>query len=211
MKNRDEEIRFKVYDGVYYPAEDTHLLISALNDEKGVYTKALDIGCGCGIVTLHLLLTNKAKYVIACDINFRALLNTKDNLFTNNLYHKVDLIQCDICHYPFREEAYIDIIVSNPPYLPHDDEVPLEALNKYDLSWYGGPDGRRVVDAVIDISSRLLVKKGILLLVQSSITNIDKTIRRLLEVGLKGKVVKKIHIFFEDIVVIKAVKDASKD
>jgi len=206
-----ENIKLKVYSGVYYPAEDTYLLLSTLSREKGNYRKAMDIGCGCGIITLQLLVNGIASYVVACDINIKALYNTKENLLENNVYDYVDLLQCDITKPPFRHGRYLDLIVSNPPYLPLGEEIAENTLSIEDLSWYGGVNGRSVIDAIIDFSSKALIKGGVLFLVQSSISDISKTINTMSKVNLKGKVVAKLHIFFEDIVVIKATSNVTGD
>ena len=123
-----------------------------------------------------------------------------------HVYHKADIIQCDILNPPFRQYEYIDVIVSNPPYLPIDEELTLSSISIEDLSWYGGIDGRSVIEAIINLSRSILVRGGLLYIVQSSISNIDKTLEILSRASIKGKVVKRAHIFFEDIVVIKAIK-----
>lgn len=206
-----ENIKLKVYNGVYYPAEDTYLLLSTLSEERGNYKRAMDIGCGCGIITLQLLINGIASYVIACDINVKALYNTKENLLENNVYSYADLLQCDITKPPFRRGRYLNLIVSNPPYLPLGEEITQNTLNVEDLSWYGGVNGRSVIDAIIYFSSKALVKGGVLFLVQSSISDISKTINTMSRVNLKGKVVAKLHIFFEDIVVVKAINNVTRD
>ncbi|MCD6447750.1 MAG: methyltransferase, partial [Thermoplasmata archaeon] len=64
----DPSLKIKVFEGVYEPAEDSYLLIKAIEAEGR--KKALDMGCGCGIIALHL--AKNGCDVTAADINDKA-------------------------------------------------------------------------------------------------------------------------------------------
>lgn len=84
--------------------------------------RALDLGCGCGIQTLHLL--RHAEQVTATDISDRALAFTRFNLLLNamalgvnpqNLGARVTLKQGSLLA-PVAGEEF-DLVVSNPPFV----------------------------------------------------------------------------------------------
>ena len=63
---------------VYPPREDSRLLIDSidkLNQSKG---KAMEIGCGTGIISINL--AKKGWKVEALDINPYAIISTKENI-----------------------------------------------------------------------------------------------------------------------------------
>ena len=68
------------FDGVYEPAEDSWLMVNNLPDFKG---SVLEIGCGSGIISLHL--AQKGNEVTAVDINPKAVEATKFNAKDINL------------------------------------------------------------------------------------------------------------------------------
>ncbi|MFT4185771.1 MAG: methyltransferase [Micrococcaceae bacterium] len=75
---------------------------------------ALDLGCGCGIQTLHLL--QHAKHVTATDLSNRALEITKFNLTLNAVdLAKVTLKQGSLFE-PVKDETF-ELIISNPPFV----------------------------------------------------------------------------------------------
>ncbi|HHH80187.1 MAG TPA: methyltransferase domain-containing protein, partial [Thermoplasmatales archaeon] len=76
----DSSIKIDVKEGVYNPAEDSYLLINALEVEEG--EKTLDMGCGTGILALHL--SKNKCLVTACDINNKAVENTRINAEKNH-------------------------------------------------------------------------------------------------------------------------------
>lgn len=84
--------------------------------------KALDLGTGCGIQTLHLL--RHARQVTATDISERALAFTRFNLLLNaellglnpqHLEERVQLKQGSLLE-PVQGEEF-DLVVSNPPFV----------------------------------------------------------------------------------------------
>ncbi|MFT4148119.1 MAG: methyltransferase [Micrococcaceae bacterium] len=75
---------------------------------------ALDLGCGCGIQTLHLI--NHAQQLTVTDISHRALELTQFNLLLNNVnLEKVTFKQGSLFD-PIENETF-DLIISNPPFV----------------------------------------------------------------------------------------------
>ena len=61
-----------------------------------------------------------------------------------------------------------------------------------------------LVDQFISEAPRYLMEKGKIVLVQSTLSNVDETIRKLGEEGLSAVIVAKKKVAFETIVVIQA-------
>jgi len=190
-------LSFYVFDGVYEPAEDTFLLADNLDVCGG--DVVLDMGTGCGI--LAILSALKASRVVAIDVNPNAVKCAKENARRNDVLDKIDFICGDLFN-PLRENLCFTLIIFNPPYLP-SEEKPEEWL---EYAWAGGVDGRSVIDRFLMALPRHLKHGGRLLMVQSSLSDIEKTITLLRERGFKVEVIKESRLFFEVIALIRAVK-----
>lgn len=71
----------------------------------------------------------------------------------------------------------------------------------------GGPDGRAIIDRFLRDVPRLLEDGGRLLLVQSSLSDPEETIRTLEKSGLKTKILIEKSFEFERLTVIQAIDD----
>ncbi|AIU69567.1 protoporphyrinogen oxidase [Thermococcus eurythermalis] len=183
-------LKIRLHPDVYEPAEDTFLLAENLAVKEGDI--ALDVGAGTGLIAL--LMARKARYVLGVDINPIAVELARENARINNIKN-VEFRVSDLFE---NVSGKFDVITFNAPYLPGEPEEPI------DFALVGGERGREVLDRFIQEVPRYLKPRGTVQIVQSSITGVEETLRKLREVGLKGKVVAKVHVFFEDIVLINA-------
>jgi len=187
---------FLVDEKVYEPAEDTFLLAENLKVEEK--EAVLDVGTGCGI--LAVLAAKKAKKVVATDINPYAIKCAEKNAKMNGVEEKMEFRLGDLFQ-PIRPDETFSLILFNAPYLPSE---PCEARSWIGRAWAGGPSGRRVIDRFIMGAPEFLTIDGRILLVQSSLSDIDKTLERFDETGLKARVVAEVKFPFERIVLIEA-------
>ncbi len=186
-------LRLKLHPQVYEPAEDTFLLAENLAVKEG--DLALDVGTGTGLIAL--MMARKARYVLGVDINPLAVGLARENARLNGIknveFHLSDLFE--------NVSGKFDVITFNAPYLPGEPEEPI------DLALVGGETGREVLDRFIREVPDYLKPGGTVQIVQSSITGVDETLKRLERAGLAAEVAAKRHVFFEDIVLINARTD----
>lgn len=188
---------FHVYESVYKPAEDSFLFAENLAVNKGEVV--LDMGTGCGI--LGIIAADKAAKVAVVDVNPYAVRCAKENAKLNRVLDKMLFVQGDLFA-PIRVEEKFDSILFNAPYLP---SKPSEDRSWLECAWAGGTAGRQVIDRFICEATECLKENGCILLMQSTLSDVEKTLQRFRKFGLRASVVVKRTLpFFETIVLIKA-------
>lgn len=184
-------------DLVYTPSDDTFLLAENLEIKEGM--KVLEIGTGSGLVSMYAsLLTDD---VTATDINYNALELAEKN-FKLNKINNISLKFGNLFE-PVKDEKF-DVILFNTPYLPTDTEDIIEDDLNY--AFDGGLNGRKVIDEFLNQVSNHLNEKGIVQIIQSSLSDNEKTLDMLDANGFIAEIAKSEHFFFEDIVLINAYK-----
>lgn len=181
---------------VYEPESDTFLLIDnlILNDGETV----LEIGAGTGIVSIAASL--KANHVTSTDINPYAIKCIKSNIELNNR-DNITVLTSDLFE---NINEKFDLILFNTPYLPVSEEEHVD--DYYSKAWDGGIDGRVVIDRFLEEVADYLKDNGRVQLIQSSLSDNDKTLNYLEKKGLNSKIIATQHEFFEDIVLITGFK-----
>lgn len=173
--------------GVFSPRSDTWLL-AALLDEKTALagSRVLDVCTGSGAIGVAAAM--RGAEVTAVDVSRRAVLTARLNARLNGV--RVRALRGDLFG-PVRGQRF-DAIVSNPPYLPaDDDDLPARGEAR---AWDAGRDGRALIDRIADEAPPLLEPDGQLLLIQSSVTGVPQTLERLERAGFQGvEVVARRH------------------
>ncbi len=194
---------FHVWREVYEPAEDSFLFAENLTLHGG--ENVLDMGTGCGV--LGIVAARKASRVVAVDINPYAVCCAKENAKLNDVADKMFFIQGDLFT-PIKAEERFDLILFNAPYLPSE---PSEGKTWVEQAWTGGADGRTVIDRFLYGFSQHLKEDGRVLLMQSTLADVDKTLKILTMKGLKTRIVARSDFpFFESIVLIEAKHSFNK-
>lgn len=182
---------------VYLPSDDSFLLAENLEIKEG--QSVLEIGTGSGIVSMYAsLLTDD---VTATDINYNALELAEKNFKINN----IDTIKLEFgdLFEPVKDQKF-DVILFNTPYLPTDsDDIINDDLN---YAFDGGLDGRNVIDRFINQVSNHLNDKGIVQMIQSSLSDNEKTLNMFDRNGFIAEIAESEKFFFEEIVLINAYK-----
>jgi release factor glutamine methyltransferase len=175
--------------GVYAPQEDTELLAGALSDEPlPPGAEVLDVGTGTGALALEA--ARRGLHVTAVDVSWGAVWAARLNARLAGLPLR---IRHGNLFDPVRGESF-DLILANPPYVPAPggDEQPRGASR----AWDAGGDGRLVVDRICREAPALLRPGGVLLLVQSALSDPDLTVGHLRASGLKAAVNRRHRIAF---------------
>ena len=92
---------------------DAVLLAEFVSIKKG--EKVVDLGTGCGIIPLVLLLTRPVRYVFGLEIQEGLARQTNRNALLNGFSRKMCVIRADIRHLPLTPGS-VDVVVCNPPY-----------------------------------------------------------------------------------------------
>ncbi|MBD0420177.1 methyltransferase [Streptomyces sp. TRM S81-3] len=175
--------------GVYAPQQDTALLARALSDESvPVGAAVLDVGTGTG--ALALAAARRGGRVTAVDVSWRAVFAARVNAARAGL--RIRVLHGDLFA-PVRGESF-DLVLANPPYVPAPGgrRRPRGAAR----AWDAGPNGRMVLDGICREVPSLLRPGGVLLLVQSALSDPGRTVGQLRAAGLKAAVVRRARIAF---------------
>jgi release factor glutamine methyltransferase len=187
---------FMVDEHVYEPAEDTFLIAEKMAVEED--DVVLDVGTGCGI--LAVLAAEKAKSVVAVDINPHAIECASRNAETNGAREKIDFRHGDLFQ-PIKKNERFSLILFNSPYLPSEPDEESSWIGK---AWAGGPNGRKVIDRFMADAPCWLADGGRILLVQSSLSDVNRTLKLFNEMNLRATVVAQVKVPFESIVLVEA-------
>ena len=110
---------FYVNNFVLDPRPETELIIEEVLNiykNKSQKIKILDIGTGSGCIAISLAKEFKNSLITAIDISQEALDVAKKNLKIHNCDNQIQLKKID-----FKKiDTKFDLIVSNPPYLTHN-------------------------------------------------------------------------------------------
>lgn len=182
-------------NGVYPPQHDSQLLIDVLEKtELAQNRRVLDLCTGSGVVAIAAAELGAAS-VTAFDICPHAVRCSRGNA----VHARVDVEVREGSFSGALDYAPFDIIVSNPPYVPTppagDTEViPMTAGPPW--AWNAGVDGRLVLDPLCGSASGLLDYGGSLLLVQSTLSGVEKSLNALRETGLDAEVISSQWVPF---------------
>ena len=118
--------------------------------------RILDIGTGCGALLLALLRELPNATGTGTDISTDALKVARENAARCGVEGRCTFVVCDIASVV---EGPFDLIVSNPPYIAHDEITSLAPeVKNYDptVALDGGDDGLAAYRAIAADAKRLL-------------------------------------------------------
>ncbi len=169
---------FQVSKDVLIPRGDTETLVEYVVEqcrtnrpdrELNNKIKAIDIGTGSGCIAVSLAYYIDNIEITAFDICERALEVATENARANGVADKIQVVKHDILsgYLPGIGENSLDIIVSNPPYIPTAVIDGLQREVKHHEPFGaldGGEDGLVFYGAIVKMASEYLRPAGILAL-----------------------------------------------
>ncbi|MFT4976301.1 MAG: release factor glutamine methyltransferase [Myxococcota bacterium] len=156
---------FIVHPGVLVPRPDTEELVDAALEQLAEDAAAVvvDIGCGTGCVGLTLALERPELSVYSLDLSAEALACTQANVEKFSLGERVTVLESDLLS-ALPEGVEVDLVVSNPPYIPSADLgglAPEVATHEPGLALDGGEDGLDVYRLLIPAAAKR-ARQGVL-------------------------------------------------
>ena len=127
----------------------------------------LDLCCGSGCIALVAAMVFPQAAVVATDLSADALAVARHNLnrfeASGELREgQVRLIQSDL--FTALNGQRFDVIISNPPYVPRERELPEEYLHEPEMALYAGADGLDLALPILLQAADHLTESGVLLL-----------------------------------------------
>ncbi|MCG2777416.1 MAG: methyltransferase [Desulfobacterales bacterium] len=150
----------------------------------------VDLGTGCGVIPLILLLTKLVGYAFGLEIQEELAGQAARNVLLNGFDDKMRVVRGDIKNPPIAKDS-ADVVICNPPYR----QVKSGRIN---------PDPRRAIarheimasmDDILRAARSVLRKKGRLALIYSSVRLADILAR----MGRFNLEPKKIQIIYPDL------------
>jgi release factor glutamine methyltransferase len=161
-------LTLKVGPGVFVPRPETEvvtqLAVDALRAIGSESPIAVDLATGSGAIALSLAVEVPNAKVFAIELSEDALEYTRVNFA--ELAPEAVLVQGDLVDAFPELNGIVDVLVSNPPYIP-DEMIPIYPevhLHDPSLALYGGADGLDVVRNVDSAAKRLLRFGGTLII-----------------------------------------------
>jgi tRNA1Val (adenine37-N6)-methyltransferase len=128
------------------------VLLGSLAD-TGKACKILDIGAGCGIISLMLAQRSNAE-IVAIDIDENSVIEAASNFKKSPWAARLKILHTSLCDFSKTSLSKYDLIVSNPPYFQNDL---LPSSQKLQIAKHATTLS---FDAFIIDANRLLVENG---------------------------------------------------
>ncbi len=176
---------FIVKPGVLIPRPETELLVDLVLEIVGSKAaQIVDIGTGSGAIACAIAKNAPLAHLFALDISDEALAVTRQNVQKHYLNKQITVLKSDLLQ---NAPLELDIVVSNPPYIPAADipalmpEVQKEPL----LALSGGEDGLMLIRRLIT-EATLHLKAGGYILIEHGYDQAEAVQKLLQSAGFIG-------------------------
>lgn len=157
---------FFVNKDVLIPRPETEELVLTVLERvksKARPLKLIDIGTGSGIIAITCKLEDPTLTVTAADISSAALSVAKKN--AEKLEAEISFVQSDFLTEWLGSGETFDVIISNPPYIPWQDEATLsDTVKNFDphLALFADDNGLYAYQQIIKQAKKVLSTCGLL-------------------------------------------------
>jgi release factor glutamine methyltransferase len=167
------DLELEVGPGVLIPRQETELLVElALSlipaaDHHRSPLVWLDLGTGSGCLAVALALAFPGSAGWAVDCSDLALARTRTNLERHGCRDSVRLLKSHWWQSLDVLQGQLDLIVTNPPYIPTSLLVTLDPVVRQHEPWLaldGGEDGLDAIRTIVAEAKTYLAQGGILLM-----------------------------------------------
>jgi release factor glutamine methyltransferase len=149
---------FRVTPDVLIPRPETELVVETVLQVARDAGRIVDAGCGSGAIAVTLGLETQAR-VCGTDISAAALTIAAEN--ARLLGARVELLRCDLTS--AIAEASVDVLVSNPPYVPLGERAGLQReVRDYEpeAALFAGTTGFEIYERLVNDAPRVLHRGG---------------------------------------------------
>ncbi|XP_023375344.1 hemK methyltransferase family member 1 isoform X2 [Otolemur garnettii] len=169
-------LNLKMVPPVFIPRPETEELVEWVLEDVAQRSHAvgaqggpliLEVGCGSGAISLSLLSKLPQSQVIAVDKEVTAISLTHENAQRLRLQDRIQIIPLDVTlegsWIHLLPWGFMDLIISNPPYVFHQD---MELLAPEILSYEdpaaldGGEEGMDIITQILMLAPQLLKYSG---------------------------------------------------
>ena len=153
--------------GVFTPRPETEQLVSYALEKISAKQKPIivDLCSGSGAIAISLATEVSGSEVFAVELSNEAFEFLLQNAGRNGLA-QANLRNEDLQHSLTELDGLVDLVISNPPYIPND-AIPIDLevqLHEPSMSLYGGVDGLDVVRQISVRAMELLKPGGVLVM-----------------------------------------------
>ena len=156
----------RITKGVLIPRQETELLVDvALEHLARSCSRSpliVDVGTGSGAIGLAVAAHAETARVIATDVSEEALAVARRNAVNLGLSDRIEFVYGDMLS-PIRQP--IDVLVSNPPYIPSADiaELAVEVRREPRIALDGGTDGLDPLRHLFEQATGKLAADGVVI------------------------------------------------
>lgn len=159
--------RFTVNQDVLIPRPETEELVAnilAAYDEKFSgqdNVTAVDIGTGSGAIAVSLKKEEPNLHMMATDISEQAVAVAKKNADDNDAI--VNFMVGDMLQPLIDRNLKVDILISNPPYIPREEEMEHSVVDyEPHVALFGGEDGLKFYRIIFEHAAKVLKERAIM-------------------------------------------------
>lgn len=156
---------FFIEPGALIPRPETEFVVDkSLKFIKNIDSpKIADICCGSGAISVAIAVNNRHSKIFASDISDRAEKLTNKNSQYHKVKDRIEFLKGNL-FYPFKKHNIknLDVIVSNPPYIPTKKliNLPEDVKSEPKIALDGGCDGLNFYRKIINNAPVFLKSYG---------------------------------------------------
>jgi release factor glutamine methyltransferase len=157
-------LQFKINKNVLIPRPETEELVDLIirTEKDKPKLNLMDIGTGSGCIAISICKNLSGSKVYALDNNSECLELAKQNATYHNC--EIEFLLADILTFSFKGPAFLDIIVSNPPYILLEEAIGMDK-NVLDFEPHGAlfvtdSDPLQFYKSIIKYSEKALKSGG---------------------------------------------------